>query len=255
MATCVLVGGAWIGGWAWRDVARRLRERGHDVYPLTLSGLGERVHLGSRETDLETHIADVVNVLRYEDLRRVVLAGHSYAGIVVEGVADRAPERLATVAYVDSAPLGDGVAHIALYPPEARARLEAAVAAEGDGWRLPFPGIEGLGQQASLDGLDAAARALLSTRATPHPFGTYLQPLRLTRPGAGSAGSAGDVERAVIACNDFRAMLAAGVPQITALTGAGWRWRELQTGHWPMLSDPDGLAGHLHDLTAAAERG
>ena len=252
MATCVLVGGAWIGGWAWRDVARRLRERGHDVYPLTLSGLGERVHLGSRETDLETHIADVVNVLRYEDLRRVVLAGHSYAGIVVEGVSDRAPERLATVVYVDSAPLGDGVPHIALYPPEARARMEAVVAAEGDGWRLPFPGIEGLGQQASLDGLDAAARALLRTRATPHPFGTYLQPLRLTRPGAGGPG---DLERVVIACNDFRALLAAGVPQITALTGAGWRWRELETGHWPMLSDPDGLAGHLHDLAAAAERG
>jgi pimeloyl-ACP methyl ester carboxylesterase len=245
MTTYVLVGGAWIGGWAWRAVARRLRERGHDVYPLTLSGLGERVHLGSEATDLETHIADVVNVLRYEDLRRVVLAGHSYAGIVVEGVADRVPERLATVAYVDSAPLGDGVPHLALYPADARASMERDVAERGDGWRLPFPGVEGLGRQASLDGLDAAARALLADRATPHPFGTYLQPLRLTRPGAG------DHARAVIACNDFRALRDAGVPQITALTGPGWLWRELETGHWPMLSDPDGLAAHLHDLAAA----
>jgi pimeloyl-ACP methyl ester carboxylesterase len=242
MTTYVLLGGAWLGGWAWQGVARRLRARGHDVYPLTLSGLGERVHLGSAATDLETHLADVVNVLRYEDLREVVLAGHSYAGIVVEGVADRAPERLTAAVYVDSAPLGDGVPHIALYPDEARTQMERDVAERGDGWRLPFPGVEGLGRQASLDGLDGDARALLEERATPHPFGTYLQPLRLT--GRGAAGCT----RAVIACNDFRALRDAGVPQITALAGPGWLWRELETGHWPMLSDPDGLAAHLHDL-------
>src|ERR671933_2610685 len=80
MATYVLVGGAWLGAWAWQDVAHRLRARGHDVYPLSLTGLGERVHLGGPETDLETHLADVLNLLRYEDLSRTVLVGHSYAG-------------------------------------------------------------------------------------------------------------------------------------------------------------------------------
>jgi pimeloyl-ACP methyl ester carboxylesterase len=242
MATYVLTGGAWIGAWAWQRVARALRARGHDVYPATLTGLAEREHLARPETDLEVHLADVLNLLRFEDLTRVVLAGHSYSGIVVEGVADRAPERLASVVYVDSGPLGDGAAHIDLYPPPVREAVEATVARDGDGWRLPFPGIEALGQQASLAGLDEAARTLLASRATPQPFRTYLQPLRLTRPGRG------DYERAVIACNDFRALRDAGVPQITALSGPGWRWLELETGHWPMLSTPDALAAHLHDL-------
>ena len=80
--------GAWLGGWAWQDVATRLRAKGHDVYPVTLTGLGERVHLARPEVDLETHIADVVNTIEWNDLDDVILAGHSYAGIVVTGVAD-----------------------------------------------------------------------------------------------------------------------------------------------------------------------
>lgn len=242
MATYVLVGGAWIGGWAWQGVARRLRGLGHDAYPATLTGLGERVHLARPETDLETHIADVLNLMRFEDLTGVVLVGHSYAGIVVEGVADRAPERIARAVYVDSAPLGDGAAHIDLYPPPARTEMEALVATEGDGWRYPFPGLDAVGQQASLAGLDGAARDLLASRATAQPFATYTQPLHLTRPGGG------DYERVVIACEDFRSLAAAGVPQITALQGPGWRWLELDTGHWPMLSAPDGLVAHLASL-------
>jgi pimeloyl-ACP methyl ester carboxylesterase len=242
MATYVLVGGAWLGAWAWQDVARRLRAHGHDVYPLSLTGLGERVHLGGPETDLNTHLADVLNLLRYEDLSRTVLVGHSYAGIVVEGAADRAPERLARLVYLDSAPLGDGAAHIDLYPPPVREQMQQKVAREGDGWRFPFPGFEALGEQASLDGLSDAARRNMAAKAVAHPFGSYLQPLRLS--GAGS----GDYERVVIACNDFRALLAAGVPQIVALRGPGWRWLELATGHWPMFSAPDDLASLLHGL-------
>src|SRR3712207_6135632 len=95
MATYVLVGGAWLGGWCWQRVARRLRDKGHDAYPLTLTGLGERVHLASPRVDLETHITDVVNLMEFEDLHNVVLLGHSYAGLVVTpGAADRIPERI-----------------------------------------------------------------------------------------------------------------------------------------------------------------
>ena len=110
MATYVLVPGAWLGGWAWHDVATRLRAEGHEVYPVTLTGLGERVHLARPETDLETHITDVVNTIIANDLDEVILAGHSYAGIVITGVADRVPERLAKLVYVDSAPLANGMA-------------------------------------------------------------------------------------------------------------------------------------------------
>jgi pimeloyl-ACP methyl ester carboxylesterase len=97
----VLVAGACLGGWAWREVTVRLRALNHDVYPVTLTGLGERVHLANPDVDLETHIADVVNVLDYEDLTDVVLVGHSYAGIVITGVADRRPDRIGAVVYAD----------------------------------------------------------------------------------------------------------------------------------------------------------
>ena len=102
MATFVLVPGFWLGGWAWHDVAQALRLAGHDVYPVTLTGLGERVHLGGPHVNLDTHITDVVNLLRYEDLRDVILVGHSYAAIVVNGAADQVPERIARLVFVDT---------------------------------------------------------------------------------------------------------------------------------------------------------
>ena len=110
MAKIVLVPGFWLGGWAWADVAAPLRAAGHTVYTPTLTGLGERVHLGEPQTDLETHIADIVNLLTFERLDDVVLVGHSYAGSnVTIGVADRVPERIARLIYVDTAPLPDGM--------------------------------------------------------------------------------------------------------------------------------------------------
>ena len=244
--TYVLVGGAWLGAWAWKSVARELRARGADVYPATLTALGERAHLARPEVDLETHIADVVNLIEYEDPADVTLVGHSYAGGVVTGVADRVGERLGQLVYLDSAPLEDGEAFIDVYPTEARAQVERQVAELGDGWRLPFPHFEALGAQASLAGLGEAERSLMARKAAAQPFRTYLQPLRLGYPGGG------DYERVVIACDDFRQLIAAGIPRFQALTAPPWRLRELATGHWPMLSTPRELAAVLHEVAAEA---
>ena len=109
MATFVLVSGAWLGGWCWQPIARRLREERHDAYPLTLTGLGERVHLASPQTDLDTHITDVVNLIEFHD---VVLLGHSYAALVVTGAADRIPERISQVVYLDAGPFPSGLRFI-----------------------------------------------------------------------------------------------------------------------------------------------
>src|SRR5919112_2030238 len=115
MTVYVLVGGTWLGGWCWQQVARRLRDNGHDAYPLTLTGLGERVHLASPEVDLETHITDVVNLVEFEDLHNIVLLGHSYAAIVVTGVVDRILERISEVVYLDAGPFPSGLRFIETY--------------------------------------------------------------------------------------------------------------------------------------------
>src|SRR2546421_3661916 len=103
MATYVLVHGGGHGGWCYGRVARILRSEGHDVHAPTLSGLGERSHLLSPQVDLDRHIRDITMVLHYEDLRDVILVGHSYGGMVITGVADRAPDRIARLVYLDAA--------------------------------------------------------------------------------------------------------------------------------------------------------
>ena len=153
MATFVLVPGFWLGGWAWRVVAEPLRAAGHTVYPVTLTGLGERVHLGGPQVNLDTHIADVVNLVRYEDLHDVVLAGHSYAGTVIAGVADQTPERIARLVYVDTWPLPDGVAEIEANSPEGRKAQEEVVATQGDGYFTPVWVLEQLEGGNALRGL------------------------------------------------------------------------------------------------------
>jgi pimeloyl-ACP methyl ester carboxylesterase len=239
MATFVLVPGAWMGGWIWQEVARDLRPRGHEVYPVTLTGLGERVHLARPEVDLDTHITDVVNVFNYEDLNDVILLAHSYSGIVVTGVADRVADRLAQVVYLDSAPFVDRQSYLDINPPETQESLLRQVEEKGDGWRLPFPAWDELGDESTLAGLGDRERALMESRATPQPFRTYEQPLRLTRE------SPGEYQLVAIACNDMRNLIAAGVPGIAEMNKPPWRYEELATGHWPMLSMPTELAETL----------
>src|SRR5215217_1797083 len=250
MTTYVLVGGAWLGGWCWQRVARRLRDKGHDAYPATLTGLGERAHLASPEVDLETHITDVVNLIEFEDLHEVVLLGHSYGGLVVTGVADRIPERISQLVYLDTAPLPDGTAVVEIFPPEARRHIERQVEELGEGWKFPMPPPEELANMASLEGVDEDHLRLLYSRATPQPFGTYTQPLRLKNPAREALPKLGIVCSFSLA--QVRQMIASDNPQFRGLAGPEWRFVELPTGHWPMFSRPDDLAELLLDLPSDA---
>jgi pimeloyl-ACP methyl ester carboxylesterase len=246
MAAYVLVGGGWLGGWCWQRVARRLREEGHDAYPVTLTGLGERVHLASPEVDLETHITDVVNLIEFEDLRQVVLVGHSYAGLVITGVADRVPERFAQLVYLDTGAFPDGTVLIDSFPPETKRYVERQVEESGDGWRFPMPPREELANFGSLEGLDDTQLGQMRSRAVDQPFGTFTQALRLENPAREALPKVGIL--CSFSLEQVQAMIASGYPVFRELASPNWRFVELPTGHYPMFSRPDDVAGVLLNL-------
>jgi pimeloyl-ACP methyl ester carboxylesterase len=249
----VLVPGACLGGWAWQEVARPLRSLGHDVYPVTLTGLGDRVHLARPEVDLETHIADVVNLLDYEDLEDAVLVGHSYAGIPVTALADRRPERLSKVVYFDTGPLPGGMSITDVQSPEQRDQQRRTVDEDGDGWRWPVPDRATLetGMFGSTAGLDDSHFRLFEERGTPQPYATFTSPLRLS-------GETHDLRRAVIFCSDGGMSLAKlrelgdqGDPRAATFADPDWELHELPTGHWAMFSAPEATADLLHRVATS----
>ncbi|WP_329235422.1 alpha/beta hydrolase [Actinoallomurus sp. NBC_01490] len=244
MATFVLVPGFWLGGWVWEAVGARLRAAGHEVHPVTLTGLGDRAHLATPEVGVETHTLDVVNTLRYADLREVILVGHSGGGMPVAQAADRVPERLSRVVYLDSVPLPDGVRQFDVNPPEARAEIEKRVAAEGEGWRLPPPPFAEVAEDPrNLAGLGPADLALLRERSVPQPFATATEPLRRTRRTP--------VPETLIACvfaeEQVKQMFADEDPMMAGFDGVP-QVVPLPTGHYPMLSRPDDTARALASL-------
>ncbi|MFN8465166.1 MAG: alpha/beta hydrolase [Caldilineaceae bacterium] len=246
MTTFVLVPGMWLGGWAWQDVTEALRTAGHNVYPVTLTGLGERVHLGGPQVNLDTHAADVANLLRYEDLQDVVLVGHSFGGTVITAAADQVAERIAHLVYVDTWPLPAGVAQFDMNPPEAQAAQEQQAAAQGSGWGLPLPAWEELDQGSELAGLGESERRRMRERATPHPIGAVKQAVQY--PNAAWA----PLPKTAIWCSltiaEVQGLMAAYPQFAGTLTVPDWEFVELPTGHWPMFSRPQDLAALLARL-------
>jgi pimeloyl-ACP methyl ester carboxylesterase len=133
--TIVFVHGAWGGGWQFHKVQPLLEEAGHIVYRPTMTGLGERVHLAGPEVGLSTHIEDIVNVLEFEDLREIVLVGHSYGGMVIAGVADRVPERIARLVYFEAIVPEDGESVMSLLG-EGIDRMATAGGGGAEPWQL-----------------------------------------------------------------------------------------------------------------------
>jgi pimeloyl-ACP methyl ester carboxylesterase len=240
MATFVLVHGAFHGGWCWRKVTPLLRAAGHEAHAPTLTGLGERVHLATPEVGLDTHVQDVCNLLEYEDLSGVVLVGHSYGGMVVAGVAEQAPERLAHLVFVDAQIADDGQASVDLQPPERRQALVERVRTGGQGWRLP------LDIESTLDGygiVDPAERRWMAERLVPHPWKTATDPLRLP------TGRGRSLPRTFILCTR-RSSPSVGAER--ARSEPGWRLREIDTGHDAMVTAPRELSELLLEAAGAS---
>jgi pimeloyl-ACP methyl ester carboxylesterase len=244
MATFVLVPGFWLGAWVWEAVGRELRAAGHEVHPVTLTGLGDRAHLATPEVDLDTHTADVVNAIEYAGLEEVILVGHSAGGMPVALAADRIPGRLSRVVYLDSAPLPDGMAQFDVNPPEAQEEIEKRVGAEGDGWRLPPPAFTGVSEDpVNQAGLSEADLKLLRERSVPQPFAMARQPLRRAHRAS--------VPETLVACifpePQVRQMIADRHPMFAGFDGPP-QVVPLPAGHYPMLSRPADTARALGSL-------
>ncbi len=229
MTTFVLVHGAWHGGWCWRRVALALRAAGEEVFTPTLTGLGERSHLLTPEVGLDTHIRDVAAVLHYEDLREVVLVGHSYAGAVITGVAEVAKDRLSTLIYVEGFIPDDGQCVFDQFPVPFRDRFRGLAEQSGDGWRIPAT-------PALLDvwGItDPADRQWVGSYISDFPLRCFEQPLHVP------TLAAADLPRAYVACTGYETANTVTAPIAERARRSGWHYDELATGHDPMVTESD----------------
>lgn len=245
MANFILIPGFWLGGWVWRDVETFLIEKGHRVFAVTLTGLAEKAHLGTPDTNLDTHVADVVDLIEYNKLENVYLAGHSYAGVLITQIADAIPEKIAKLIYVDAAPLPDGASQADFYSPEQLEKFEKMIAEKGDGWKLPLPSWEDLDEDNNLLDLTEADKARMEKLATPHPFATARQKLSLTNPKRRALSKLAIWSE--VSSDEIREMLKEDMPLFSELKDENFEFVDLPTGHYPMFTRARELAEILHD--------
>lgn len=163
--TYVLVHGAWVGGWCWREVADLLRSHGHRVYTPTLTGVADRSHLIHPEIDVESHVVDIVNLIRWEELQDIVLVGHSYGGMVISGVAEKVPDgTIKSIVYLDALYTDDGQCMADTSPG-----FEDVVGPENP---IPAP-------PAALFGYEGDIARKLESLMTSQPRHTLFRPLRI----------------------------------------------------------------------------
>jgi len=227
MASFVLVHGAWHGSWCWKRVRKGLQAQGHEVFTPTLTGVAERSHLLSPAVNLETHILDIVNLIHWEELTDLVLCGHSYGGCVISGVADRMPERIRSLVYLDAFVPEDGDNQLQHLPEMLATRLLEGAKNVGEGWKVPpIP--------AAVFNVNAADREWVDRQCTLHPLATMQQRLRLT----------GGLQK----IKNIAFILATGwngaspfPPFYEKAKAKGWKTRTLSCGHDVMLDLPEEL--------------
>ena len=235
MSTYVLVHGAWHGGWCWKRVRRALQALGHEVFTPTLTGVADRAHLLSPRVNLDTHITDVVNLIRWEELSDVVLCGHSYGGCVISGVADRIPARIGALVYLDAFILEDGQSvHDILPAPMRDAQLEQARQG-GDGWKVPPIPAEAFH-------VNAKDVDWVNRQCTVQPLATFQERLHLT-------GEIAKIQNVTFILADgwqpspFASFCAAAKAK-------GWKTVNMECGHDVMLDMPAELTQELLAVSA-----
>ena len=239
MATFVLIHGAWHGGWSWWKTSPLLWQAGHVVLAPSLTGLGERRHLAAlmppAAINLDLHIRDVVSLFQAEDLTDVILVGHAYAGMVITGVAEQAPERISSLVYVNGVAPSDGEAMVdqleAVRGPEFVARIRGFIAEGVPFVPSPTDAAE-IAQRWTIT--DPSDQAFMLPRLSPQPTLTFSQPVRTGNPDAAA------LHREFIVCSE-----SGFEPVAERASASGWGVHHIDTGHDPMVTTPQELAGIL----------
>jgi alpha-beta hydrolase superfamily lysophospholipase len=222
--TFVLVPGAFCGAWYWRRVSDRLEKEGHKVYSLTLTGLADRSHLMSKDVNLDTHIADIANLVEWEDLADICLVAHSYGGFPASSALERIGNRVSSIVWVDAMKPADGQSFRDQVPFQAE---ESAISRPAP--KTVFP-------NAFHDAKDAA---WFLSKLTPQPVGTWLQPVKL------SGARERVAKKTYIRLPKFSSL---PLDKAFAECKADTSWTVLEnttSGHIVMINEPEWLTGIL----------
>ncbi|MGL4395398.1 MAG: alpha/beta fold hydrolase [Hyphomicrobium sp.] len=235
MATFVVAHGAWSAGFVWKKMHPLMRAAGHELRSPTYTGVGDRVHLAHKNIDLDMHIEDICAYLFHEDLSDVILIGHSYGGFVATGVADRMPERLREIVYLDAFAPRDGETMLDLATDAQRTRWQDGAATDGAGWRVP--------PNPPPPDTSAEDIAWITPRRHPQPINTMSQPLRLKRGET-------KLPRTYIYCTKVGPGDMFGPFAKRARSDAAWRYIEIDASHSPHITAPDALRDILVKIAA-----
>ena len=233
MTTFVVVHGAWSAGWAWKKMHPLMGALGHTLVTPTYTGIGERSHLAHAGIDLNTHITDILKVLEFEDLRDVILIGHSYGGMVATGVADRAAGRIAQLVYLDAFVPRHGDSLLSLTPADNRSRVLDGVRTQGGGWRIPANPLPSDTRTEDV--------AWSTPRRVMQPLKTWEQPIELM-------GAVDTLPRSYIYCNKFGPGDVFRQFADRARVQPGWKYFEMDASHNPHITVPQELARLLDGI-------
>ena len=230
--TILVCHGAWSGGWSWKKMFALMQAAGHRLVVPTYTGLGDREHLAHPAIDLETHIRDILGVIEFEDLREVVLLGHSYGGMVATGVTDRARDRIGQLIYLDAFVPMDGQCLLDFLPGSERRRMDDG-ARSGDGWRVPPNPTP---QDTSPEDVE-----WLSPRRVPMPIKCFETKLSLEH---------GELKlpRSYVYATRAAPLDVFGRFARRAKDERGWRYFEIDASHSPHVTAPDALMNILRKI-------
>jgi pimeloyl-ACP methyl ester carboxylesterase len=222
--TFVLVHGAWHGGWCWRPVSDLLEKKGYKVFAPTLTGLADRSHLLEAKINVSTHIADIANLIKWEDLNNIILVGHSYGGFVISGVAEQLHDKIGSIVYLDAFVPNDGDSLVSIASPQFQNFIKGAV----------DKGQPSLAPPKAAAFVKESHQALVDAKTTPQPMGTYTE-------GAKVTGARDKVaKKTYIRAKSYNSSAFDAV-QAKLSSNADWKIYEMPCNHDAMLDMPERL--------------